>query len=56
MPQENLLIILPFAEDRPITDKIREKFPEIDVKYHQLTRLNWSLEADQDLPKGIMFF
>jgi hypothetical protein len=51
-PKEVLLIVLPFAEDRSVTDKIREKFPRIEVKYHQLTSLNWSLEADQGLPEG----
>jgi hypothetical protein len=54
-PKEVLLIVLPFAEDRSVTDKIREKFPHIEVKYHQLTRLNWSLEADQGLPEGCSF-
>jgi hypothetical protein len=53
--KEVLLIVLPFAEDRSVTDKIRERFPHIEVKYHQLTRLNWSLEADQGLPEGCSF-
>jgi hypothetical protein len=52
MPKENLLIVLPLPEDRSITDNIREKFPYIDVKYHQLTRFNFSFEADKGLPKG----
>jgi hypothetical protein len=53
--KEVLLIVLPFAEDRSVTDKIRERFPHIEVKYYQLTRLNWSLEADQGLPEGCSF-
>jgi hypothetical protein len=51
-PKENLLIILPSPEDRSITDKIREKFPYIEVNYHQLGRANLSFEADSGLPKG----
>lgn len=50
--KETLLIVLPLPEDTSITDKIREKFPYIDVKYHQLTRRNLSFEPDQGLPKG----
>ncbi|ERF68981.1 hypothetical protein EPUS_06668 [Endocarpon pusillum Z07020] len=52
MPRENLLIILPFPEDKAITENIRKRFPYVDVKYHQLTQTNWSFEAEQGLPKG----
>lgn len=52
-PKENLLIILPFPEDKIITDKIRKKFPYIDIKYHRLTQTNLSFAADQGLPKGL---
>lgn len=52
MPKENLLIVLPFPEDRSITDNIREKFPSINVNYHQLTRFSFSFEADEGLPNG----
>ncbi len=52
MVKEHLLIILPFPEDTSITNKIREKFPHIDVQYHQLKQTNLSFEADQGLSKG----
>jgi hypothetical protein len=52
MQKENLLIVLPFPEDRSITDKIRERFPYIDVNYHQLQSSRLSFKQDQGLPKG----
>ena len=52
MPKENLLIILNLPEDRSITDKIRERFPYINVSYHQLQRPNVYLATDQGLPEG----
>ena len=54
MPKENLLIILPFPEDKAITENIRKRFPYVDVNYHQMTRTSWSFEAEQGLPKGLV--
>lgn len=54
-PNEILLIILPFPEDRSITDKIREKFPNIDVRYHQLSQQKLSFKPEEGLPKGCSF-